>query len=84
MPGPGFSRDYRMSAPDLNDEGRLVLRQARHPLLEAILRGEPGLTLAQPGPDLQPPAAGEADELRKSGPSCRSTSTSGFNFGSWS
>ena len=32
-----FSLDYRMSAPDMNAEGRLVLRQARHPLLEAIL-----------------------------------------------
>jgi DNA mismatch repair protein MutS2 len=33
-----YSIDYQMSAPDLNREGRLVLRQARHPLLEAILR----------------------------------------------
>ena len=38
-----FSLDYRMSAPDLNAEGRLVLRRARHPLLEAIFRKDPGL-----------------------------------------
>jgi DNA mismatch repair protein MutS2 len=36
-----FSRDFNMWAPDLNDEGRLWLRQARHPLLEAIFRSEP-------------------------------------------
>jgi DNA mismatch repair protein MutS2 len=38
-----FSLEYRMAAPDLNDEGRLVLRRARHPLLEAILRKDAGL-----------------------------------------
>jgi DNA mismatch repair protein MutS2 len=27
-----------MYAPDVNDEGRLWLRQARHPLLEALFR----------------------------------------------
>ena len=35
-----FSRDYAMSAPDLNTEGRLWLRQARHPLLEYLFRSE--------------------------------------------
>jgi DNA mismatch repair protein MutS2 len=39
-----LSLDYRMSAPDLNDDGRLVLRQARHPLLEALLRKDAGLS----------------------------------------
>jgi DNA mismatch repair protein MutS2 len=38
-----FSLDYRMSAPDLNEEGRLVLRDARHPVLEALFRNDPGL-----------------------------------------
>jgi DNA mismatch repair protein MutS2 len=33
-----FSRDYRMFAPDVNTEGRLWLRQARHPLLEHLFR----------------------------------------------
>ncbi|MBA2225303.1 MAG: DNA strand exchange inhibitor protein [Gemmataceae bacterium] len=33
-----FSRDYRMSAPQLNTEGRLWLQQARHPLLEHLFR----------------------------------------------
>jgi len=35
-----FSGAYAMSAPDLNTEGRLWLRQARHPLLEALFRGD--------------------------------------------
>jgi DNA mismatch repair protein MutS2 len=34
-----FSRDYSMFAPDVNTEGRLWLRQARHPLLMNIFRG---------------------------------------------
>jgi DNA mismatch repair protein MutS2 len=35
-----FSRDYGMFAPDVNAEGRFWLRQARHPLLEHLFRGE--------------------------------------------
>jgi DNA mismatch repair protein MutS2 len=35
-----FSRDYTMSAPDLNADGRLWLRSARHPLLEHLFRNE--------------------------------------------
>src|SRR5262249_9127865 len=35
-----FSRDYAMAAPDVNVEGRLWLRQARHPLLEYLFRTE--------------------------------------------
>jgi DNA mismatch repair protein MutS2 len=38
-----LSLDYRMSAPDMNLEGRLSLPQARHPLLEAILGNDPAL-----------------------------------------
>src|SRR5262249_18060104 len=33
-----YSLDFRMSPPDFNEEGRIVLRGARHPLLEAIFR----------------------------------------------
>ncbi len=33
-----FGRDYGMFAPDVNTEGRLWLRQARHPLLEHLFR----------------------------------------------
>ena len=33
-----FSRDYQMYAPDLNADGRLWLRQARHPVLEHLFR----------------------------------------------
>jgi DNA mismatch repair protein MutS2 len=35
-----YSLDYRMAPPDFNEEGKLVLRGARHPLLEALFRGE--------------------------------------------
>jgi DNA mismatch repair protein MutS2 len=33
-----FSRDYNMYAPEINAVGRLWLRQARHPLLEHLVR----------------------------------------------
>jgi DNA mismatch repair protein MutS2 len=33
-----YSRDYGMSAPDMNAEGKLWLRQARHPILEQLFR----------------------------------------------
>jgi DNA mismatch repair protein MutS2 len=35
-----FSRDFGMYRPDLNSEGRLWLRQARHPLLESLFRNQ--------------------------------------------
>jgi DNA mismatch repair protein MutS2 len=37
-----FSRAYQMSEPDVRTEGRLWLRQARHPLLEYLFRTESG------------------------------------------
>jgi DNA mismatch repair protein MutS2 len=33
-----YSRDFRMYAPDINTEGHLWLRTARHPLLEHLFR----------------------------------------------
>jgi DNA mismatch repair protein MutS2 len=63
-----YSIDYRMSAPDLNQEGRLILRQARHPLLEAIIRRDPAL-LPPGGPlaasEAQPPASPEPGPVRE-------------------
>src|SRR5262249_13663375 len=41
--------DYRMSAPRINQEGRLVLRAARHPLLEALFRGDPAVVRSVEG-----------------------------------
>src|SRR5262245_20559316 len=35
-----YSRDFGMFAPDVNEEGQLWLRSARHPLLEHIFREE--------------------------------------------
>ncbi|WP_235963994.1 endonuclease MutS2 [Tautonia rosea] len=35
-----YSLDYRMTPPDLNTEGRILLRGARHPILEHLFREE--------------------------------------------
>lgn len=35
-----YSRDFGMWEPDVNADGRLWLRQARHPLLESLFRAE--------------------------------------------
>jgi len=35
-----YSRDFNMFAPDVNTEGKLWLRSARHPLLEHLFRHE--------------------------------------------
>jgi DNA mismatch repair protein MutS2 len=45
-----FSRDYSMSPPDINTEGRLWLRQARHPLLEYLFRSESAAGASPPEP----------------------------------
>jgi DNA mismatch repair protein MutS2 len=48
-----FSRDFAMFAPELNTEGRLWLRQARHPLLESIFRNPSNeVGEARPGPEV--------------------------------
>ena len=43
-----LSIEYRMSEPHFNQEGRLVLRNARHPLLEALFRSDPAIAVAPP------------------------------------
>jgi DNA mismatch repair protein MutS2 len=50
-----YSCDYQMTPPDLDREGRLALRGARHPILEALFRGEPALPRST-----DTPAPGEA------------------------
>jgi DNA mismatch repair protein MutS2 len=52
-----FSRDYSMEEPDLNPEGRLWLRQARHPLLEYLFRQQAGGGGEQQEAPEQPPVA---------------------------
>ena len=47
-----LSIDYRMSAPHFNQEGMLVLRSARHPLLEALFRSDPAITSRTPPPSV--------------------------------
>jgi DNA mismatch repair protein MutS2 len=36
-----YSRDYGHAAPDINTEGKLWLREARHPILEQLFRAPP-------------------------------------------
>jgi DNA mismatch repair protein MutS2 len=56
-----FSRDYAMYAPEINTEGRLWLRQARHPLLLHLFReeGERPASAGWSSPD-QPADAGRS------------------------
>ncbi|MCI0458697.1 MAG: DNA strand exchange inhibitor protein [Gemmataceae bacterium] len=60
-----FSRDYGMSPPDINTEGRLWLRMARHPLLEYLFRlrnAECGLRIEEGGQQTTK-AGGEPDTI---------------------
>jgi DNA mismatch repair protein MutS2 len=57
-----YARDYDMYPPDVNTEGRLWLRRARHPLLEALFRNDSppadrGPRTADPKPDDSPPGS---------------------------
>src|SRR5205823_1836881 len=54
-----YSLDGRMSPPDFNQEGRLALRGARHPLLEALFRGE---TARPRAPEAAPEGEGAPEE----------------------
>jgi DNA mismatch repair protein MutS2 len=61
-----FSRDYGMSQPDINTEGRLWLRVARHPLLEHLFRtGAAPDPNCPPEPGAAPPAADGQPEEKK-------------------
>jgi DNA mismatch repair protein MutS2 len=42
-----YARDYNLACPDINTEGRLWLRMARHPLLEQLFRSAPALATPQ-------------------------------------
>lgn len=44
-----FARDFGMVCPNVNDDGRIVLRQARHPLLIDLLRRAAGEEAAANG-----------------------------------
>jgi DNA mismatch repair protein MutS2 len=52
-----YSRDFKMFPPDINEEGRLWLRQARHPLLEQLFRSEQKVSRSFPeGSEAAPPS----------------------------
>jgi DNA mismatch repair protein MutS2 len=50
-----MSREYNMYAPDINTEGHLWLRQARHPLLEYLFRTQNASPPPAVPPDALPP-----------------------------
>ena len=54
-----YSRDFNMWPPDLTTDGRVWLRQARHPILEQLFRNE-----ARP----EPPAGGDSPTTPPSPP----------------
>ncbi len=59
-----FSRDYAMAPPDINTEGRLWLRMARHPILEHLFHsGDRGSRIEDRGSRIEQaePGAGGAD-----------------------
>ena len=52
-----YSRDFDMFPPDLNADGRLWLRAARHPILLSLFRNaEPGARNAEQKPGEPPPS----------------------------
>src|SRR6202011_1062366 len=53
-----YSLDFRMTPPDFNTEGKLSLRGARHPLLEALFRAE----ATAPRPMAEPASLPESTE----------------------
>ncbi len=63
-----YSLDYRMTAVDLSTDGRLVLRKARHPLLEAILRRDPALPLDAPPAAASEPRSVDGEEAAAPAP----------------
>src|SRR6516165_2080107 len=46
-----YARDYNLACPDINTEGRLWLRLARHPLLEQLFRSKEPEVKRQEAPD---------------------------------
>ncbi len=68
-----YSLDYQMTPPDFARERTLVLRGARHPLLEALFRGEPALPRAAVVEEVPPDqsANGEAPAPASAPPETR-------------
>ncbi len=58
-----YSLNYHMNPPVLNGEGRLWLRQARHPLLEYLFQQERGTRSAERGTQEEPASPEERSTL---------------------
>jgi DNA mismatch repair protein MutS2 len=59
-----FSRDYDMYEPEISTDGRLWLRQARHPLLEYLFRHEPQTASTTEPNTGKPEADGKTPEIK--------------------
>jgi DNA mismatch repair protein MutS2 len=64
-----LSLDYKMSPPQFNQEARLVLRGARHPLLEAFFRGDPAVTKPLPVEPVSASVPASSEVVAQSTPS---------------
>jgi DNA mismatch repair protein MutS2 len=63
-----YAQDFNLACPDINTEGHLWLRMARHPLLEQLFRGESaacGLALAETRQAIGPDAASAKPQAAK-------------------
>lgn len=61
-----YARDFDMHPPDLNNDGRLWLRQARHPILLSLFRNaDPKLAPADPPPSDQLETPNSKPETRQ-------------------
>jgi DNA mismatch repair protein MutS2 len=60
-----YSRDFDMYPPDVNTEGRLWLRNARHPLLEHLFRNDPQKAEAEPQADSSSASTSQPPAVRK-------------------
>lgn len=53
-----YSHDFAMSRPDIRDDGRLWIRQARHPLLEQLFRKQSAVSSQQSADSTKPADSG--------------------------
>lgn len=64
-----YSLDYRMTPPDLNSDGVISLRGARHPLLEALVKGRNTRSRQVPAPAPAVEPSSETDTSADTGTS---------------
>ncbi|MDX2039449.1 MAG: DNA strand exchange inhibitor protein [Isosphaeraceae bacterium] len=77
-----YSLDFRMSPPDLNEEGRISLRGARHPLLESLFRIEARTSSeSKPSAETEPAEGSVEPTTRGPAPAPRSVTPIDIHLG---